>query len=199
MIQIFEITNTVFNSKTYILYREGDRCAWLVDVGDIEPLLSFLDEHELSVKGIFLTHTHFDHIYGLQPLLRRFPSCSIYTTQYGKLGLASDKINMSKYYDSIEPIAYDGENIIIVREEETVQLFKTEPSLHFYETPGHNPGCLTMVIGDVIFTGDSYIPGIGVTTNIRYADKEMAQVSLLKIMRLAEGKRIFSGHQILKQ
>ncbi len=196
MIHIFEITNSVFNSKTYILYQEGESTAWMVDVGDADPLFAFLDEHNLSVKGIFLTHTHFDHIYGLKPLLTRFPSCSIYTTQYGKIGLASDKINMSKYYDAIEPIAYDGNNVIIVREGDTVPLFDEEPSLLFFETPGHNPGCLTMVIGDMIFTGDSYIPGIGVTTNIRYAEKEKAQLSLLKIMKLAEGKRIFSGHNI---
>lgn len=196
MIQIFEITNSVFNSKTYILYHEGNCAVWLVDIGDIEPLLTFLDKHDLSVKGVFLTHTHFDHIYGLQPLVIRFPSCSIYTTQYGKQGLASDRINMSKYYDLIDPIIYNGDNVIIVREGDIIQLFEGEPCLFFYETPGHNPGCLTMVLGDMIFTGDSYIPGIGVTTNIRYADKEMAQASLLKIMKLAEGKRIFSGHQI---
>ena len=196
MIHLFEITNSVFNSKTYILYQEGKSTAWMVDVGDIEPLLSFLDEHNLSVKGVFLTHTHFDHIYGLQPLMIRFPSCSIYTTQYGKQGLASDRINMSKYYDLIEPITYSGENVITVRDGDTIQLFEGEQCLHFYETPGHNPGCLTMVLGNMIFTGDSYIPGIGVTTNIRYADKEVAQTSLLKIMKLAEGKRIFSGHKI---
>jgi len=64
----------------------------------------------------------------------------------------------------------------------------------FYETPGHNLGCLTMVMGDLIFTGDSYIPGVKVSTQLPGGDKKLAQLSLDRILRLAEGKRICPGH-----
>ncbi len=52
-----------------------------------------------------------------------------------------------------------------------------------------------MMIGDYIFTGDSYIPGIGVTCQVPHANKEEAKQSMERILRLAEGKKIFSGHQ----
>ena len=74
-------------------------------------------------------------------------------------------------------------------------MFKDEPEVEFYETPGHNPGCLTMVMGDVIFTGDAYIPGVGANTKLPKADKELAKHSLERIFKLAEGRRILSGHK----
>lgn len=40
-----EIVNSVFTSKTYILSQVGYDNAWLVDKGDIEPVLFSLEEH----------------------------------------------------------------------------------------------------------------------------------------------------------
>ena len=194
VIEIHDITNTIFTSKTYILYREGEGKAWLVDIGDVEPVLSFLDEKGLTVAGVFLTHAHFDHIYGLPALVEHYPDCKVIVSAYTKEALASAKLNMSKYHGT--PIEYTGENVTVVREGESLRLFVGEPEMVFYETPGHNPGCLTMVLGDVIFTGDAYIPGVGANTRLPRADKALAQQSLERILNLAEGKRILSGHEV---
>ena len=194
MIEIHDITNTIFTSKTYILSKQGEDKAWLVDIGDIEPVLSYLDERHLFVEGVFLTHAHFDHIYGLEALIRQFQECKVYCTEYAKEALASDKLNLSKYNGT--PISYSGDNIEIVHEGEKKCLFEGELEMLFYETPGHNPGCLTMVMGNVAFTGDAYIPGIGVNTIPPKADKTLAKVSLERISKLAEGKKILSGHQV---
>lgn len=194
MVQIHDITNTIFTSKTYILYREGEDKAWLVDIGDIEPVMTFLKEKNLKVEGVFLTHAHFDHIYGLEDLVGRFPDCKVYVCEYTKQALASDKLNMSKYYGT--PINYTKNNVNVVKEGESMILFEGEPQMVFYETPGHNPGCLTMVMGDIIFTGDAYIPGVGANTQLPHANKELAKNSLDRIIELAEGRKIQTGHQV---
>lgn len=194
MIQIKEIVNSIFTSKTYILFCEGEDKAWLVDIGDIEPVVAFLQEKKLMVEGVFLTHGHFDHIYGLPSLIENYPNCRVYTTEFGKKSLASDKLNMSRYHEI--PIIYEGDNVIVVHEDERMRLYDGEPLMELYETPGHNPGCLTMVLGDMVFTGDAYIIGVGANTQLPYANKEMAQQSLERILKLAEGKKIFSGHLV---
>ncbi|MBO6254987.1 MAG: MBL fold metallo-hydrolase [Bacteroidaceae bacterium] len=194
MIQIKEVVNSIFTSKTYILYCEGEDRAWLVDIGDIEPVIDFLQEKKLMVEGVFLTHGHFDHIYGLPSLFEYYPNCKVYTTEFGKKSLASDKLNMSRYHEM--PIIYEGGNVVVVHEGERLKLFDGEPLLEFYETPGHNPGCLTMVLGDKIFTGDAYISGVGANTQLPHANKEQAQQSLERILKLVEGKEIFSGHHV---
>lgn len=192
MIDIHDITNSIFTSKTYILSKEGEDKAWLVDIGDIDPVLSYLKVRNLVVEGVFLTHAHFDHIYGLEELVEHFPECKVYCTEYAKEALASDKLNLSKYHGT--PIRYSGDNVVNVHEGEKMFLFEDEPQMEFFETPGHNPGCLTMVVGDVVFTGDAYIPGIGVNTIPPKADKALAKLSLERILNLTEGKTILSGH-----
>ena len=196
MIQIHDITNSIFTSKTYILFREGEDKAWLVDIGDIEPVLAFLKEKGLWVAGVFISHAHFDHIYGLEALADRFPECKVFCTEDCKEALASEKLNMSKYHGT--PISYCRDNMVVVHEGESLRLFDGEPEMEFYETPGHNPGCLTMVIGEMIFTGDAYIPGVGANTKLPKADKELAKQSLERIFKLAEGKRILSGHETIQ-
>ena len=194
MIQIKEIVNSIFTSKTYILFCEGVDKAWLVDIGDVDSVETFLNDKGLTVDGVFLTHAHFDHIYGLPELVKYYPQCKVYVTEYAKEGLASDKLNMSKYHET--SITYDSNNVIVVHEGETMSLFDGEPEMEVYETPGHNPGCMTMVIGDIIFTGDAYIPGVGANTQLPHANKEQAQQSMERILNLAEGKIILSGHQV---
>lgn len=194
MIKIQDFTNTIFTSKTYILYNEGCNYAWLVDIGDVEPVAEFLQKKSLIVEGVLLTHAHFDHIYGLEALVEHFPDCKVIVCEYAKEALASDKLNMSRYHGT--PIIFESENVVVVHEGDNLTLFEGEPEIVFYETPGHNPGCLTMVLGDKIFTGDAYIPGVGANTRLPKADKELAKVSLDRILKLAEGKTILSGHQI---
>lgn len=157
-------------------------------------MLSYLEEKHLYVEGVFLTHAHFDHIYGIDALVERFPQCKVYVCEYAKQALASEKLNMSKYHGT--PINFSSNNVVIVKDGEEMCLYEGEPPMAFYETPGHNPGCLTMVMGDVIFTGDAYIPGVGVNTKLPHADKELAKVSLERILKLAAGKVILSGHQV---
>lgn len=194
MLLIKEIVNSIFTSKTYILYKEGCERGWLVDIGDIEPVVDFLEKKDLDIEGVFLTHAHFDHIYGLPELVRHYPQCKVFVTEYAKEALASDKLNMSRYHET--PITYEGENVVVVHEGECMNLFGGEPEMYFYETPGHNPGCLTMVLGDMIFTGDAYIPGVGVNTLLPHANKEQAKLSMERILKLAEGKTILSGHYV---
>ena len=194
MLQIKELTNSIFTSKTYILYRKGDEKSWLVDIGDVQPVVTFLKENKLALEGVFLTHAHFDHIYGLPELMNYYPQCKVYVNDYAKEALASDKLNMSRYHES--PIRYNRDNVVIVHEGDEMELFEGEPKMHFYETPGHNPGCLTMIIGDLIFTGDAYIPGVGVTCQVPHSNKEQAKQSMERIMRLAKGKRILAGHRV---
>lgn len=194
MVRIKEIVNSIFTSKTYILYKDGVKNAWLVDIGDIEPVLVFLRESQMTIAGVFITHGHFDHIYGLQSLVNHYPECKVYTTEYGKTALASDKLNMSRYHET--PFRYEGDNVVVVHEGERLTLFDGEPEVVFYETPGHNPGCLTMVMGNMIFTGDAYIPGVGANTQMPYANKEQAKQSMERILKLADGKNILSGHQV---
>lgn len=194
MLEVFSIVNSILSSKTYILYKKGYNKAWLVDMGDVEPVLAFLQKNNLTVEGVFLTHGHFDHFYGLQSLVIDYPNCKVYATTYTKQAIASEELNLSTKCE--KPIIYKSEGVFVVHEGEEFVLFKDEPPLQIYEAPGHNPGCMAMVVGDLIFTGDAYIPGLGVKDFVPYANKEQAKQSMERILKLAEGKTVYAGHLV---
>ena len=87
------VINSIFTSNTYILHEEGGLDYWLVDIGDVEPVLALLPEGT-RMRGLLLTHTHYDHMYGLNRLVSLFPDCLVYTSEHGREGLYSDKLNM---------------------------------------------------------------------------------------------------------
>lgn len=191
MLNIDSIVNSVFNSMTWLLSDNESNKVWLVDCGDIEPLLLKLGDREIA--GVLLTHAHYDHIYGLPKAMKLFPNCMVYTNEAGKEALGNSKYNMSFYQE--HPMTVEGANIRICREGDCISLFH-DVTAEIFETPGHHPSCITYLVDGYCFPGDAYIPGIKVVTNLPQGDKKEAIKSQSRIIELSEGKTILSGHKI---
>lgn len=190
MLQVKQIVNSVCSSNTFVLSDDDFNTCYLVDIGDAQQVLSMLPNNA-NVKGVFLTHTHFDHIYGINALLNMFPEISVYTSEYGAEALYSEKKNFSFYYD--EPIIFNGENVIVLHDSEVVALSADE-HLSVLATPGHCPSSLTYFNDYLMFTGDSFIPNMTVVSKLPRGDKEQAAKSEAMIKALSLGKTIFPGH-----
>lgn len=190
MLQIKKVVGKVLSSNMWILFEEGIPDCWLIDVGDGNALINELPDG-LAVKGIFLTHSHFDHMAGINVICEKFPGCKVFTSAFGAEGLKSDKMNFSLYHE--RSVVYSGENIAILHEGDSVPLFE-DVSLAVVETPGHCPSCLSYYTKGYIFTGDSYIPGVPVVTKLPRGNKTQADLSVRKIIRLVEGRTICPGH-----
>ena len=123
-LKVSHIVNSVFTSRTYILSNEGDTEFLLVDCGDIPfivDLLSSIGGCPFGIKGVLLTHAHYDHIYGLPQLMELFPQVKVYTNEFGKIALANDRLNFPKYlYD---PIVIESENVAVCDEGTEIELF----------------------------------------------------------------------------
>lgn len=189
MLKVEGIVNSIFDSMTWLLSVTVSNRVWLVDCGDVDKILEKTKGREIA--GVLLTHAHFDHIYGLPALLKSFPDCMVYTNESGRETLANSKLNMSFYHE--QPLTVISDQVSICSEGDEIALFKDQMA-KVYETPGHHPSCITYLVGGLLFTGDAYIPGLKVVTNLPGADKTMAKESLGKIESLAEGKTIYPGH-----
>ena len=190
MLQIKQIVNDIFTSNTYILFDEEYDYCWLVDIGDYKKVAAVLPP-EIKVKGLFLTHTHFDHTYGINALHEAHPECRVYTAEYGKIALYDDKKNFSKYHEA--SFIFNGNDVEVLNEGDQLEIYPGM-ILTTFATPGHCPSCLTFVVGDFIFTGDAYIPGVKVVTKLPMGDRKLAAESIERIMNLAEGMKICPGH-----
>ena len=187
---IHRIINSVFTSNTYILTSEG-QSAFLIDIGDVQPVKELLDNDGKVVKAVFLTHTHYDHIYGIRELVKAYPDCIVYTSSFGQEALASNKKNFSRYHN--DPIVFTNTNLQVLKEGDKVHLFPNI-ELETYETSGHDKSCLTYKIGKSIFSGDSFIPGLKVITSFPYSNKIEANTSVQRIISLANGNDLYPGH-----
>ena len=183
--------NSFYASNTYILSVDFDDGVWIVDVGDVSNIVEWLKTKGKGIKGVLLTHTHFDHIYGLNDLLSYDSCVKVYTCREGKSGLYSDKLNLSRYHDN--PFVFRGKDVRLL-DETSISLW---PGLEcrVYKTPGHDWSCLTYEINKNLFTGDSYIPNRRVVTSFPQSDKKDALKSLERITQMIKpGCKVWPGH-----
>ncbi|MBQ0062187.1 MAG: MBL fold metallo-hydrolase [Bacteroidales bacterium] len=174
------IVNSVFNSITYILPTGEEKDCYLVDCGDVEKVI----EHGWHVKGVLLTHAHFDHIYGLNKLVDIFYDALIYTNEAGREGLMNPKRNFSRYHDEVEDFVFAfPERVVLIDDGDKIKIAE-DMWAEVIATPGHAESCLSYKIGKYLFTGDSYIPGIKVYTSFPRSDKAAAEQSVNRLLQL---------------
>ena len=190
MLRIKHHVNTFFTSVSYIIYNDEQQTCWIVDVGDCEAICKMIERHEL--KGVFLTHVHYDHIYGLNDLQKKYPQVPIYTNAFGLESLSNPVDNLSAYHDYYF-VLKDNSKVVVVKEGEKINLGCKQ--IIIMETPGHDYSCLSYLIDNNCFTGDSYIPGIKVFSKLQNGNSEMAKSSLERLKQL-ENITIYPGHKI---
>ena len=136
---LYRSVNKVFASNSYIL-SNGLHEAVIVDVGDVKPMEEYLHVHQLKIKGVFLTHTHYDHIYGIRELVKAYQGCWVYTSAFGKEALASERLNFSRYHN--DPIEWEYDCLQVVHDGDKVEIL---PNLwvDVIATPGHDESCLS--------------------------------------------------------
>lgn len=191
---ILPIHNSIMNSVTYVLYREDVDYCVLIDCGFSEGLIASLQKLGKRVNAVFLTHAHYDHIYGLNMLLEHFPDALVYTNEEGREALTDIKKNFSKYHPELEPFVFKHtENVRLLEEGERVLLGDERMQVLF--TPGHDVTCFSFIIGNYLFTGDAYIPGVKTVMTFPRSNKIDAVASLERLKALErKGYIIRSGH-----
>lgn len=179
------IQNELLQSATYLF--DG----YLVDCGDSEKIFQALEGKEL--KGIFLTHCHQDHIYGIEKVLTRFSRAKVYCSQKTWEGLKDDILNLSYIIPEHSFCFTQDENVVILYEGiHTIDSMKVE----VISSPGHSEDCLSFMIEDCIFTGDSYIPFAKVFTKWPTSNKALAleNEARLKEVIFTRELKVYPGH-----
>lgn len=159
----------------------------IIDPGDIWECF-------YGVGTVLLTHAHFDHIYGLNKVIQLNPQVWIYTNESGREMLLNARKNLSFYHETPFVVS-DPSRIVTVEDGEEIKIGEGLTAKAIF-TPGHNPSCITWLIDDCLFTGDSYIPGIKTITNLPGGNKQQAEESIALIKQLAVGRTIYPGHKV---
>lgn len=191
MLKVESAVGKVMNSIVYALSDGICNDYYLIDIGDFDTAMSLLPK-EANVRGVFITHGHHDHIFGLNKLKEAFPNCDVFASEECAKMLASSKLNLSMYLEM--PMEYTGE-VTILHDGDTIPLLDGI-NLTAIATPGHNPSCLCFEVENYLFTGDSYIPGVKVISNLPNGNKRQTCESVAKILELGNGRMICPGHVV---
>jgi hydroxyacylglutathione hydrolase len=140
----------------FLLRADGSERALIVDPGDEAPrILMLVEELEVSVEGILLTHTHFDHIGAVAPVAKA-TGAPVWCPEIEVPVLAD--INAFVPWPGFGPFeSYDADHTVAGGEK--LELAGLEIDVIF--TPGHSPGHVTYSVRDeqALFSGDVLFQG----------------------------------------
>ena len=153
-------------------------------------IIEFVSEHALRVDWILETHVHADHLSAAPYLQEKLG---------GKIGIGSEittvQATFGKVFNEGTEFQRDGSQFDA--------LFTDGDSFHIGQmrgdvlhTPGHTPACLTYVIGDAAFVGDTlFMPDFGTARcDFPGGSAEDLYNSIQRILTLPDETRIFVGH-----
>lgn len=187
-LEVKQFINSVFNSNTYVIH-DAHLCI-IVDIGDFESVKSYIYKNKLAAKGLFITHTHYDHIYGVKKFMQEFSDVPVYTSEFGKKAFSKPNWNFSRYHG--DEIALTSESIKTLSDQDIVKV--PGMNLQAISTPGHDKSCMTFRIGNNLFTGDSYIPGIKVIASFPNSNMQDALYWYNRLHNLSPYYDIYPGH-----
>lgn len=183
-IEVEEIHNNLLQSVSYLVTVENKLI--VVDCGDYEKMIKAIGLNREPVI-ILLTHCHQDHVYGLTKLLDKYPNASVYCSLLTSEGLMDEEQNLS-YIIPEYPFVFTHEKQVVIINEGIQYIHDIQ--IEVLSTPGHSDDCMSYIIGDCIFTGDSYIPFAKVFTKWPRSNKGLAVENEKKITSLIKKRNL---------
>ncbi|MGI9220287.1 MAG: MBL fold metallo-hydrolase [Woeseiaceae bacterium] len=154
-----------------------------------KQLIDYVKEAGLQVDWILETHVHADHLSSAPHLKEKVGG----TTAIGAHVTAVQDV--FKQIFNITDLATDGSQFDhLFTDGDTFKIGNIDAQV--IATPGHTPACVTYVIGDAAFVGDTlFMPDFG-TARTDFPGGSAAQLyaSIQKILALPDDTRLFMCH-----
>lgn len=167
-----------------------DYASGRTDTASADRIIAFVKENELKVQWLIETHVHADHL-SAAPYLQ--------DALGGKLGIGENICTIQETFGKIfnegTEFQRDGSQFDkLFQEGDSFQIGQLRADI--LHTPGHTPACLTYVIGDAAFVGDTlFMPDFGTARcDFPGGSSEVLYASIQKILSLPDDTRIFVGH-----
>ena len=191
------------NTISYVVVAPESRATAIIDsvldfdyasgrtnTASADEIIAHVEAEGLEVEWILETHVHADHLSAAPYLQERLG---------GRIGIGR---NITLVQDTFGKIFNEGTEF--QRDgSQFDRLFEDGDSFHIGQlrgdvmhTPGHTPACLTYVIGDAAFVGDTlFMPDFG-TARCDFPGGSARDLykSIQRILALPDETRIFVGH-----
>jgi len=154
----------------WILHELNSNHAVVVDPGESEQVIKYLDDSNLVLSDILITHHHYDHMGGVEKLKQVYPLVNIYGPKDPRIPLT-----------------------VIVKNNEHIKLDSLNESFEVLDVKGHTRSHIAYYFKNKLFCGDTLFScGCGRLFEGTYDDMHKA---LSKIKSLPSETMIYCAHE----
>ncbi len=160
---------------SYLIASRKTKEAIVIDPAwEVSQILKEAESLGLKIKHVFLTHTHFDHMNGLEKLLKK------------------RKANVYVNENEISQVKTTAADIVPVKNNSELEVGGIP--VRFIQTPGHTAGSQCIYISNFLFTGDTLFVHNTGRTDLDTSDRREMFQSLRTLSGLPPETVVLPGH-----
>jgi glyoxylase-like metal-dependent hydrolase (beta-lactamase superfamily II) len=159
---------------------------------EFDKVLKIINER-YNLKGIFITHSHMDHIDGLKYFIGS--DIPIYMSEETERTMYDRNITSYYMINENPPFKKGDLNIIHVKDNDIIDIIGKKVKV--ISTPGHQKGATSYLISHAIFSGDTIFKGRHAWTTYPTGDETDMKNTLKKLLSYPENYYIYPGHDDL--
>jgi len=161
---------TLKDNYVWAIVNSLKQCLYVVDPGESAPVMDFIEAHQLSLKGILITHHHWDHVHGVDDLLVKY-AVPVVGARHSPFPLLTHLVSGG----------------------DCVELDVALPKLQVLDIPGHTLDHIAYYDEGRLFCGDTLFGGG--CGRIFEGTGSMLYASLQKLSQLPDDTRIYCAHE----
>ena len=179
MLKVHTLPLGSYQTNCYIIHEEAAKTCCVIDPGySPEIILDKLDELNLTVEAVLLTHGHFDHVGAVRQLAAE-TGCEVYICEEDLSMppmMTAGPLYYTKTYGEGSKLTLAGLDIYVIH------------------TPGHTPGSVCLLVDNALFSGDTLFAGSCGRTDLPGGDWLTILNSLRRLASFETNYWVYSGH-----
>lgn len=195
------------STVTFLVWDEASKVAAVVDpaldyapasatisTGSADAILRAAADRGLDIRYVLETHAHADHLSAAEHLRLKTGATVVIGSHIGQV-----QSHFAALFEA-DDVKPDGSAFgRLVADGDALPL--GESAIRVMHTPGHTAACVTYLIGDRAYVGDTlFMPDYGTArTDFPGGDAASLYRSIRRILDLPPGTRLFVGHDYLPE
>lgn len=178
-------------TNVYIVASKENNAVLIDPADDAKTIIKTIEENNLNLKYIFITHGHTDHVLALKEVKEYF-GVPVVISEIDAWRLEDEELINERPYVTVPYKAVKPD--ILVKEGDIIQLDELE--FTFYGMPGHTDGSMAIIVDDIIFSGDTLLFEKHGKTTLPGGDEMKLIESIKRMMQDFSGDyKIYPGHR----
>jgi glyoxylase-like metal-dependent hydrolase (beta-lactamase superfamily II) len=168
-----------------------DYAAGRMSYGSADELIQYIRKNSLTLEWLIETHVHADHLSAAPYIQQQLNA--------GLVGIGEQIVEVQdvfgKVFNEGTEFERDGSQVDrLFHDEDTYRIGNLE--VRVMHTPGHTPACMTHVVGNAAFVGDTLFMPDGGTARADFpgGDARTLYESIQRVLSLPDDTRLFICH-----